>query len=47
MKSSKKEYIFVLSELRSEVIVHFVDISGIVDHYCLNFLFITGVFIQI
>jgi hypothetical protein len=22
------------------VIVHFVDIGGIVDHYCLNFLFI-------
>jgi hypothetical protein len=23
-----------------EVIGHFVDIGGIVDHYCLNFLFI-------
>jgi len=22
------------------MIVHFVDIGGIVDHYCLNFLFI-------
>jgi len=24
------------------VIVRFVDISGIVDHHCLNFLFITS-----
>jgi len=23
-----------------EVIVHFVDIDGIVDHHCFNFLFI-------
>ena len=32
--------LFVVSELRWEVIVHFVDIGGIVDHYCLIFLFI-------
>jgi hypothetical protein len=32
----------VFSELRSEVIVHFVDVGGIVDHHCLNFLFIIG-----
>jgi hypothetical protein len=31
---------FVFSELRREVIVRFVDISGIVDHQCSNFLFI-------
>jgi len=31
---------FVFSELRSEVIVRFVDIGGIVDHYCFNSLFI-------
>jgi hypothetical protein len=24
------------------LIVHFVDIDGIVDHHCLNFLFIIG-----
>ena len=30
---------FVFSELRWEVIVCFVDIGGIDDHYCLNFLF--------
>ena len=30
--------IFVFSELRCEVIVRFVNIGGIVDHYCLNFL---------
>jgi hypothetical protein len=30
----------MLNDLRSEVIVHFVDICGIVDHHCLNFLFI-------
>jgi hypothetical protein len=29
----------VFSELRWEVIVCFVDIGGIDDHYCLNFLF--------
>ena len=32
--------LFVFSELRWEVIVHFVDIDGIIDHHCLNFLFI-------
>ena len=31
---------FMFSVLRSEVIIRFVDISGIVDHHCLNFLFI-------
>ena len=30
-----------LNGLRSEVIVRFVDIGGIVDHHCLNVLFIT------
>ena len=30
---------FLFSELRWEVIVCFVDIGGIDDHYCLNFLF--------
>ena len=29
----------MFSELRWEVIVCFVDIGGIDDHYCLNFLF--------
>jgi hypothetical protein len=24
------------------VFVHFVDIGGIVDHHCLNFIFIMG-----
>ena len=27
-------------ELRWEVIVRFVDIGGIVEHHCLNFLFL-------
>ena len=31
---------FMICELRREVVVHFVDIGGIVDHRCLNFLFI-------
>lgn len=30
---------FVLHDLRSEVVVRFVDISVIVEHPCLNFLF--------
>jgi hypothetical protein len=30
----------LFSKLRWEVIVYFVDTSGIVDHHCLNFLFI-------
>jgi len=30
---------FVFNELRSEVIVHFVDIGGIVDHQCINIFF--------
>ena len=31
---------FVFDDLRWEVIVCFVDIGGIVDHHCLNLLFI-------
>ena len=30
----------VLSELMCEEIVRFVDIDEIVDHHCLNFLFV-------
>jgi hypothetical protein len=33
----------VLSELRSEVIISFVDIDGVVAHHCLNFLFLIGI----
>jgi hypothetical protein len=29
----------VFSELMGEAIVRFVDIGGIVDYHCLNFLF--------
>ena len=32
--------LLVLSEWRWEAIVHFVDIGGVVDNHCLNFLFI-------
>ena len=31
---------FMFNELRWDMIVHFVDIGGIVYYYCLNFLFI-------
>jgi hypothetical protein len=31
-------FFFVLDGFRWEVSVHFVDIDGIVDHHCLNFL---------
>jgi hypothetical protein len=31
---------FMFTELRWELIVRFVDIGEIVDHHCLNFLFI-------
>ena len=31
----------MFNDVRSEVIVRFVDIGEIVDHHCLNFLFIT------
>jgi hypothetical protein len=31
---------FMFNILRQEVVVRFVDIDGIVDHHCLNFLFI-------
>jgi hypothetical protein len=34
---------FMFTDLRSEVIVYFVDIGGIVDHHCLRFLFINKV----
>jgi hypothetical protein len=30
----------VFSELRSEVIFRFVDIDAVLDHHCLNFLFL-------
>ena len=33
-------YFSVFNELRREVFVRFVDIGGIVNHHCLNFLFI-------
>jgi len=33
--------LFFLNPLWGEVIVNFGDIGGIVDHYCLNILFIT------
>ena len=33
--------LFMFSELRQEVFVRFVDIGGIGDHHCLNFLIIT------
>jgi len=33
---------FMFSVLRWEVIVRFVDIGEIVDHHCLNFLFIVS-----
>jgi len=36
--------VFVFNVLMLEVIVCFVDIGGITDHHCLNFLFI---FIQL
>ena len=35
---------FCSNYLRREVIVCFVDIGGIVDHHCLNFLFITKIY---
>jgi hypothetical protein len=30
----------VFIELRSEVIIRFIDIDGFADHHCLNFLFL-------
>jgi hypothetical protein len=33
-------FCILVDGLRWEVVVHFVDIGGIVDHQCLNFLFI-------
>jgi hypothetical protein len=38
-------YCFVFSELRRELVVHFVDIGGIVDNHCLNCLFLFGLII--
>ena len=37
--------ICAFNDLRREVIVLFVDIGGIVDHHCLNFLFIMIMFL--
>jgi hypothetical protein len=31
---------FMSNELRRAEVIHFVDIGGIVDHHCLNFLLI-------
>ena len=31
--------LFVFNDLRSDVVVCFVDIGGIVDHHCITFLF--------
>jgi hypothetical protein len=31
----------VFSDLKCEVIVRCVDIGGIIDHHCLDFIFIT------
>jgi len=33
--------LYVFSELRWDVIACFIDIGGIDDHHCLNFLFLT------
>ena len=33
-------FYFMFNDLMCKVIVHFFDIGGIVDHNCLNFLFI-------
>jgi hypothetical protein len=35
-----KVFILVRSELKWEEIVRIIDIGGIIDHHCLNFLFI-------
>ena len=32
--------VFFCVQLRREVVVHFVDIGGIVDNPCINFLFV-------
>jgi hypothetical protein len=32
--------LYAFNDLRREVVVCFVEIDGIVDHHCLNFLFI-------
>ena len=31
--------LFVFNDLRSDVVVCFVDIGGIVDHHCITFFF--------
>ena len=43
-KKWKKSMIFFLPKIenKTEVIVRFVDGGGIVDHHCINFLFITA-----
>jgi hypothetical protein len=33
---------FIISNLRLEVVISSVDIGGIVDYFCFNFLFIKG-----
>jgi len=35
--------LFMLNSLRREIVNHFVDIGRIVEHHCLNFLFINYV----
>ena len=37
---------YIFDKVMREVIVHLVDIGGIVDHRCLNFLFIIYVLWQ-
>jgi hypothetical protein len=39
-------FFYMFNDLKWEVIVRFVDIGGIVDHQCLNFLFILTEFIE-
>jgi hypothetical protein len=38
--------LFVFGEMRLEVIVRLVDIGWIVDHHCLNFLFVTDLYLK-
>jgi hypothetical protein len=40
VKGVEKNFIFIVNDLWWEVIFRFADIAGIVDHHCLNFLFI-------
>ena len=32
--------LFMFSDMRCDVIARFVDLDGIIDHHCLNFIFI-------